>query len=70
MHADMTISNWELRACANRMTETHGEDAALRAAMNADLMLKKGDLDGQQAWLGIMRRINELASPAVSGTIN
>lgn len=67
---DMPISYWELWACANKMMETHGKDAAIRAAMNADLLLKKGDLDGHQAWLAIMRRIKELEQIAPQASVH
>ena len=38
----------------------HGEDAPIHAAMRADAMLKKGDLDGYRVWKRILRAVKEL----------
>ncbi len=40
----------------------HGQDAPIHAAMRADAMLDKGDLDGYAAWKRILRAIEELLS--------
>ena len=42
------------------LIESHGEDAVIEAAMRADAMLDKGDLDGQRVWKAIVRAIEEL----------
>jgi len=62
------ITEWELWACANEMIRQHGFDAAIQAAMKADALADKGDIEGQRTWVGIVRRINELVEP--SGTPN
>ncbi len=45
---------------AKLLIDQHGEDASLEAAMRADAMLEKGDLDGKQAWVRIMKAVEEL----------
>ncbi len=42
------------------LIDHHGEDAGIEAAMRADAMLEKGDLDGKRAWLRIMKAVDEL----------
>lgn len=55
-----TLSDWELWACANRMIEEHGRDAAIHAGMRADRLFEKGDIDGSATWLEILRRIDSM----------
>ena len=38
----------------------HSEDAPIHAAMKADAMLEKGDLDGCAVWKRIVRAVEEL----------
>jgi hypothetical protein len=38
----------------------HDEDAPIEAAMRADAMLEKGDLDGYATWRRILRAVKEL----------
>ena len=40
----------------------HGQDAPIEAAMRADAMLDKGDLDGYAAWKRIVKAVEELLS--------
>ncbi len=40
----------------------HGPDAPIHAAMRADAMLDKGDLDGCAAWRRIVKAVEELLS--------
>ena len=37
-----------------------GQDAPIHAAMRADAMLDKGDLDGAAVWRRILRAVEEL----------
>lgn len=58
-------SEWELWACAQEAVRQHGLDAPIFAAMRADDLMDKGDLDGAATWRLIMRRADELiATPA------
>ncbi len=45
---------------ANVLVKGHREDAPIRAAMQADAMLAKGDLDGYAVWKRIIQAIEEL----------
>ncbi len=47
---------------ANLLVKQHGQDAPVHAAMRADAMLDKGDLDGHATWKRIMRATKELLS--------
>ena len=38
----------------------HGEDAGLEAAMRADAMLERGDLEGMAVWKRILRAVEEI----------
>ena len=58
----MTLSDWELWACARQQIVQHGEDAAVRAAMRSDELLANGDLDGHRTWLAIIDRIRGLSA--------
>jgi len=45
---------------ANLMIQQHGEEAALQAAMRADEMLAKGNMDGKAVWMRVIESIEEL----------
>ena len=61
------LSDWELWACANEQLRQHGENAAIFAAMRADELLEKADLDGVQNWLLIIDRIEQLLAKPEGG---
>lgn len=63
----MALSEWELWACANDMIRQYALDAPIHAAMKADALLEKGDIDGASHWQLIIHRIEELLkSPSTS----
>jgi hypothetical protein len=45
---------------ANLLVKRHGDDAPIHAALRADAMLEKGDLDGYAVWKRILRAVEEL----------
>ncbi len=47
---------------AQALIKQHGEDAPIHAAMRADAMLGKGDLDGCAVWKRILRAVEALLS--------
>ena len=49
---------------ANTLIKHHGQDAPIHAAMRADAMLDKGDLDGYAVWRRIVRAVEELQGVA------
>ena len=58
------ISDLDIWRAATLLIRQHGADAELEAAKRADLMLERGDLDGQALWKRIRRAIVGLqASP-------
>ncbi len=44
---------------AKLLIDQHGEDAARRAAMQADACSEKGDLEGKAVWLRVIKAIKE-----------
>ncbi len=54
------IPDLDIYRTANILVKQHGEDAPIEAAMRADAMLEKGDLDGYAVWRRILRAVDEL----------
>ena len=54
------VSDIDLYSSAKLLIEQHGEDTTIEAAMQADGMLEKGDLDGKGVWVRIIAAIVEL----------
>jgi len=48
----------------------HGEDAPVHAAMRADAMLVKGDLDGYVVWKRTLRAVGELRRTAPGARVH
>ncbi len=57
---------------ANVLIRRHGEDAPIYAAMRADAMLDKGDLDGYAVWRRILRVVEGLlvTVPGADGRVH
>jgi hypothetical protein len=55
------LSEWELWACANRVLQTHGENAPFHVAEQIGALALTGDADGVRTWQGIARRIAQLS---------
>ncbi len=47
-----------------------GEDAVIEAAMRADALLDKGDMDGRAIWLGIITAIREVEATEPTGAVH
>jgi hypothetical protein len=54
------ITELDIRRAANLLIHLHGADAELEAAQRADLMLDRGDRDGQLVWVRIRGAIAAL----------
>ena len=54
------IPELDIYSSAQLLVKQHGEDAPIHAAMRADAMLEKGDLDGYAVWRRILRAAEEL----------
>jgi hypothetical protein len=50
----------DLWITAENLIKNHGPNAAMEAAMIADRMEKRGDVEGHQAWVRITNAIREL----------
>ena len=53
-------SDLDIYRSANVLVKRHGQDAPIQAAMRADAMPDKGDLDGFSVWKRILRAVGEL----------
>ena len=54
------IPDLDIYRSAQVLVKQHGDDAPIHAAMRADAMLEKGDLDGYAVWRRILRAVEEL----------
>ena len=54
------IPDLDIYRSAQVLVKQRGPDAPIHAAMRADTMLEKGDLDGYTAWKRILRAVEEL----------
>ena len=58
--SDVPVADLDIYRSANVLVKQHGEDAPIHAAMIADLMLDRADLDGYAIWRRILRAVGEL----------
>ncbi len=56
------IPDLDIYRSANLLVKQHGQHAPIHAAMKADTMLDKGDLDGCAVWKRIVKAVEELLS--------
>ena len=56
------LSEWELWACANRVLQTYGDNAALHAAEQIGALVLEGDAEGVRTWQAIAARIAQLCA--------
>ncbi len=66
------IPTLDIYRTANVLIKQHGEDAPIEAAMRADAMLEKGDMDGYAVWKRILWAVEELqcAEPAPGARVH
>ncbi len=66
------IPDLDIYRSANLLVKQHGQDAPRHAAMRADTMLDKGDLDGYAVWKRILKAVEELqrAEPEQGGKVH
>ena len=53
-------SDLDIYRSAKMLIDQHGEDAGLEAAIRADAILEKGDMEGAAAWRRIVKAVEEL----------
>ena len=56
------IPDLDIYRSANVLVKRHGQDTPIEAAMRADAMLEKGDLEGYDVWKPILRAVEKLLS--------
>ena len=66
----IVTANLDIYRTANLLIQQHGEDAAIQAAMKADEMLEKGDLDGKAVWMQVVRAIEKLQATKPEGALH
>ena len=54
------IPSIDIYRSAKLLVDQHGEDAGLEAAMRADAVLEKGDMQGAATWRRIVKAVEEL----------
>jgi hypothetical protein len=57
------LSELDIYRAANLLIRQHADQAAIEAARKADLMLDRGDTEGQRVWFRIRRAIIALQAP-------
>ena len=60
-------SDLDVYRSAKLFVDRRGDEAPIHAAMQADAMLDKGDLDGAAVWRRIVSAVNELLGDAPAG---
>ena len=60
-------SDLDIYRSASVLVKHHGQDAPIRAAMRADAMLEKGDLDGYDVWKRILRAVEATGGGTQAG---
>ena len=64
------IPDLDIYRSANVLVKQHGPDAPIHAAMRADAMLEKGDVDGYAVWKRIVKAIEELRREKRKGQLH
>jgi len=54
------LPDLDIWRAAQLFVKRHGDEAAIQAALRADELLAEGDVDGQRAWLRIVKAVEEL----------
>jgi hypothetical protein len=54
------IDDPDIFRAAKLLIDQHGDDAPIRAAQRADVLLEEGDMDGALVWRRILDAIDEL----------
>jgi len=54
------IDDPDIFRAAKLLIDQHGDDAPIRAAQRADVLLEEGDLDGALVWRRILDAIDEM----------
>ncbi len=63
-------SGLDIYRTAQVLVREHGEDAPIEAAMRADRMLERGDMDGRAVWLRVVKVAETLLSREPDGPVH
>ena len=63
-------SDLDIYRSAKLLIDQHSDEAPIHAAMKADELSEKGDLDGAAAWRRILDAINELQDEKPAETVH
>jgi len=58
-------SDLDIYRAANELIHQYGDEAAIHAAMRADTLAEKGDLDGYAVWRRIVKAIETILTGAI-----
>ncbi len=61
-------SDLDVYRTAKLLVDKHGHEAPIHAAMNADAMLERDDMDGRAVWLRVVRAAEELLDTKPRGS--
>ena len=56
----MAVGDIDIFRSAAAFIDQHGDEAPIHAAMKADDMLERGDMDGRSVWLRIVDAIRDI----------
>ena len=56
----MAVDDIDIFRSAVTLIKQHGDEAPIHAAMKADDMLERGDMDGRSVWLRIVDAIRDM----------
>ena len=56
----MTVDDIDIFRAAALLIKEHGDEASIHAAMKADAMLQRRDMDGRAVWKRIVNAINDM----------
>ncbi|WP_416463159.1 DUF6961 family protein [Sphingomonas sp. VDB2] len=56
----MTLTDWELWACAQQVVKQHRAKAPAHVATRIGELAAAGDMDGVEAWKAIAARVDQL----------
>ncbi len=56
----MAVDDIDVFRSAAALINQHGDEAPIHAAMKADDMLERGDMDGRSGWLRIVDAIRDM----------
>ncbi len=54
------VPELDISRSAKLLIDQHGQNAAIQAAMQADVCSEKGDLEGKAVWLRVIKAAKEM----------